>query len=96
MTSPDDDEGVTDEQMLARGLGRNMRATRTAKEMERMCRLVVMNNLGICARECDAEIRLESHDHKRSRVMTEDTLVQLLQLAEGLDDGKEIWVIVEK
>ncbi|KAK5124920.1 hypothetical protein LTR85_001110 [Meristemomyces frigidus] len=89
-------DGLTDEQLEARGTGRAWAERTKPKYRERFCRLSTMYYLGQLAHVSGAEMRLESSDRQTKRVVTVDTVWELLKLAEGLDDGKEVWLVVEK
>ncbi|KAK4549342.1 hypothetical protein LTR36_006339 [Oleoguttula mirabilis] len=74
----------TNEELEARGLGRAWVERTTPKFREQYCRLVIMYYLGQMAHSVGAEMRLESSDRKKKRVVTIDTTCELLKLAEGL------------
>ena len=89
-------EKLTDEQLEARGHGKIWKQGTKPKERECFARLATMFYLGDMARLVGAEWRLESHDHGVKRVVSGDYLAELLKEAEGLVDGKEVWLVVEK
>lgn len=89
-------DGMTNEQLEARATGRGWVERTKPKYREQFCRLSMMYYLGQLAHVASAELRLESSDRQTKRLVTISTISELLDLAKGLDDGKEVWLVVEK
>lgn len=89
-------ETRTDEELQAEGYGRRWTAAHSPKARELFVLISLLWSLARLARRTGGLARLEVTDRSKAKVITANTLGGLFQQAAGLDDGKDLFLVIER
>ena len=87
-------KGTTEEELQATNVGEEVSSLPTPVR-EFLCFIHMLYGIGGYCRANDAIMRFENHDRTKMKVVTAENLKELVEQAKGLDQGNDLWLVVE-